>query len=159
MALSWMKSQMPEQDVNHELLLNLASGAPLAAQQLINDDMFKVRQELFHTLYSLSKNQEDPLKSAARLYNHEPLRLLDFLLSWTMDLLRLQLDGSVNAIINTDYANQLQELKQKMHVTKITKLMDYLQKLRAQACMGINFNKQLMLEGIIIRWMECHTCS
>ena len=155
MALSWIKSQITEQGVNHELLLNLTNGAPLAAQSLVNDDMMNVRESLFQSMYSLGKKQDDPVKSAAKLYQNEPLRLVDFLLSWTLDLLKLHINGGLDVVMNTDFANQLIELKQKTQAPKLNRMLDYLQQLRAQLCAGMNLNKQLMLENVFIRWMGC----
>jgi DNA polymerase-3 subunit delta' len=133
-------------------LLNLANGAPLAALQLVDQDILATRKILFQTLYSLSQKQTDPLKAAAALSDIELLSLLDFSLSWIVDLLRLQMSNDV--VLNKDHLQQLTELKQQIILPRLIKFMEYLQTLRAQIFSGINLNKQLVVETLFIRWME-----
>ena len=155
-ALHWLKSQLTDNTLDPELLLNLAQGAPLAALKLVHDEIVPIRQELFQIFYRLSKNQCDPLKAAATLQAINPLWLIDFSLSWSMDLLRLQLGESVDRIMNKDYGTQLTELKQQTQLNNNTDFMNYLQQLRKQLCVGINLNKQLVVEGLLLRWLEGH---
>ena len=148
-ALSWLASR---NDEDWELLLSLANGAPLAAMQLVDQDSLESRKLLFQTLYLLSQKQADPLKSATALSDIELLPLLDFILGWTVDVLRLQI-GS-DEVLNKDYLPQLTELKQRMIFSRLIKFMEYLQALRAQVSSGFNLNKQLVVETMFIRWME-----
>jgi DNA polymerase-3 subunit delta' len=113
------------------------------------------RQNLFQAMIHLLEGKCDPVKSAAELQNNDPLQMLDFLLTWVVDVLRLQLNSDSDRVINKDYAQHLIQLGQKTQLKKNVKLMEYIQHLRAQLCEGINFNKQMMLESILIRWMEC----
>ena len=113
------------------------------------------RQDLYQALIHLLEGKCDPIKSAADLQNNDPLQMLDFLLSWIVDVLRLQLNSDSDRVINKDYTQHLMELGQKTQLKKNVSLMEYIQQLRAQLSEGINFNKQMMLESIFIRWMEC----
>jgi DNA polymerase-3 subunit delta' len=113
------------------------------------------RQNLFQALGLMLTSKGDPLKAAAELQNNDLVSLLDFFLSWIMDVLRLQLDGNVEGLINQDHVSQLIESKQKTHIKSNVKLMDYIQVLRGKMTEGINFNKQLLLESLFIRWMGC----
>lgn len=112
------------------------------------------RQNLFQVLLQLSQGKADPLKSASELQNNDPLQLLDFFLSWVVDLMRLQLNGGTDGLINKDYLDDLLHLKQKTELKNNIKLMEYTQNLRTQVTEGINFNKQLLLETLFIHWME-----
>jgi DNA polymerase-3 subunit delta' len=158
-ALTWLKQQLTIPDTNHELLLRVAQGAPLAALQLVKNEILTMRQDLFTALYALAQQQADPIKSAATIQDNDPLRLLDFMLVWIMDLLRLQLSGDEEMITNRDYLSQLSELKQSTELNANTKFMQYLQQIRGQVSVGVNFNKQLLLENILIRWMGCTQLS
>lgn len=154
-ALHWLVPHLPETSLAPDLLLNLVNGAPLAALALLQDDMMVVRADLFRVLYSLNQKQTDPLKAAVQLQTVDSVPLLDFLLSWVMDLVRLQLEGGEEGILNKDYKNQLMELTQRTQLQKNVQFMEFLQQLRAQICAGINLNKQLMIENALIKWMEC----
>jgi DNA polymerase III subunit delta' len=166
-ALLWLKNQLknklnnklPDNTFDPELLLNLAQGSPFAALRLVEDEILPVRHDLFQAFYQLSQKplsqtQSDPIKTAAALQNINPLLLIDFSLNWIMDLLRLQLGEHVEEIMNRDYGKQLAELQQRTHLKKNTDFLEYLQQLRGQICAGINLNKPLLIEGILLRWME-----
>ena len=149
-ALNWLQAQ-GEKDA--DLLLNLANGAPLAALKLKEGDALSIRKELFEGLSALSQKQADPLKLAAKLQSQEPLMLIDFFLTWTTDMLRLQLRD--HHITNQDYQHELNALTARIKLDKTNKLMVYLQQLRGQLSSGLNLNKQLLLENALLRWMEC----
>lgn len=112
------------------------------------------RQNLFQALLELAEGKGNPLKLAGELQNNDPLQLLDFFLTWVVDLMRLQLNGGSEGIINKDYVEVLTNLKDKTLLKNNVKLMEYVQLLRGQICDGINFNKQLLLESLFIQWME-----
>ncbi len=159
-ALPWLKEQLTSKEaVNPLLLLRLTQGAPLAALQFVQEGVLSVRQHLFQTLYALSQQQADPIKAATTLSDIDLIRFLDFMLSWILDILRLQLDGNTNAIMNEDFATQITELHQDTLLHHNIKFMDYLQQLRGQICAGINMNKQLLIESVLVRWSGAHHVS
>jgi DNA polymerase III subunit delta' len=154
-ALQWLNTQLSDPAIKSEWLLQLANGAPLAALQLVHTETLSVRRNLFDTLYLLSKKQSDPTAFAAQKEECELVVLLDFVLSWMMDLLKLQLENNPETMVNQDYEKQLTELAQRTDIKHNIKYMEYVQQLRAQICSGLNLNKHLMMENILIRWMEC----
>jgi DNA polymerase III subunit delta' len=155
-ALAWLSAQLKERKMDTELLLNLAHGAPLAALALVEDKTLSLRQDLFQALYSLSQKQSDPVLVAASMREAELLPLLDLTLSWMRDLLCHQWDANVSTLINKDYMAELNELKQKTNPKRNADFMEYVQRLRGQLCLGMNFNKQLVIESTFIQWAkEC----
>jgi len=154
-ALDWLKIKLTDNTVDPELVLRLANGAPLAAMQLVQDNILAARVHLLQTLYALSQKQADPVKSVSNLKDLELTQIIDFTLNWIIDLLRLHLEGNEKEIINKDFSQQLTDLHQRSLPRDIVRYMDYLQQLRSQIIKGINLNKQLMTENILIRWMEC----
>lgn len=149
-ALAWLTQQEVKTDA--ELLLSLANGAPLAAIRLEQDEVLTTRKSLFETLYLLSQKQADPIKSAAALQDTELLVVLDFIVCWLIDLLRLQIGG--DELLNKDYLQQLSELKQRTVLSRLVTFMEHVQKTRMQIERGMNLNKQMVLEAIFIRWVE-----
>ena len=154
LAQQWLSEQLPAVGAKAALLLRLAQGGPLTALRLAQDEALALREELYQSLLLLSAKKMGPLKLAASLQSSEPLTIIDFLLSWITDLLRLQLTGASEDIVNLDYQAALAELK-PVSMQKNVNFMRHLQLLRKQLCEGINFNKQLMLESLFIRWTEC----
>lgn len=153
-ALQWLTHKLPDTK-NLKLILRLANGAPLAAMQLVQANILAARENLLEILYTLSQMQADPLKSAANMQDMDLVHILDFTLSFIMDLSRYHLTDDVNEVTNQDFIQPLIDLRQRTSLQKIIQYLDYLLRLRGQQQNGINLNKQLMLEGIFIRWMEC----
>lgn len=153
-ALQWLAHKLPS-TANHRLVLRLANGAPLAAIQLVESNILAARENLLEILYALSQKQADPLKSAASIQDMDTLHILDFTLTFIMDLVRYHLADDVNEVANQDFIQQIIDLRKRTTLQKVIQYLDYLLQLRGQQQTGINLNKQLMLEGILIRWMEC----
>lgn len=160
LALTWLNKQLSshhkklEINLDTELLLRLANGAPLAAMQLVKMEILSARTYLFQTLYLLSQKQADPIQVAAKIQDLEIIPFLDFMLTWIMDLLRLHLGCAKDEILNQDFATQLIAIQHQCFLHSINKYMDYLQHVRGQIQMGINLNKQLMIENVLIRWRD-----
>lgn len=155
LAFAWLTKKLPDNTPDPELVLRLANGAPLAALQLVQDETLSARLNLLQILYALSQKQADPIKSATTIQALDTLHILDFTLTWIIDLLRLHVGGDVNEIINKDFIPQLTDMHQRTLLRNVAQYMDYLQQLRSQISKGINLNKQLMIENLLIRWMEC----
>ena len=155
LAKSWLIQNLPSTEIDHGVLLRIAHGAPLAALQLVEKQALDVRRSLFDAFCALSLKQGDPIKLAAKLYDNDLQKMLDFTLAFMMDLLRLQLCGDEDNIINADYLSQLNEVKPRTQINTNAKFMQYLQQLRGQICTGFNLNKQLVTENMLIRWMGC----
>jgi DNA polymerase-3 subunit delta' len=149
LALSWLRQHLKNTTVDVDLLLCLTQGSPLAALQLAETDFFAERQTVLNTLHTFT----DPIKAVAKLPDMEPLRLLDMLLSWAMDILHLQLQTGV--LTNLDYQQELSAISKRMQMPQTLNLLSYLQHVRKVICMGINLNKQLLLESVFIRWQRC----
>lgn len=153
-ALGWLKNQLKDESAEADILLNIAHGAPLAAVRLMEDDILSVRQRLFQALCQLSQQQGNPISLASEMRELASLPLLDFMLSWMLDLLRLQLGEVQEGLINKDYATELWQLKQKTDLSANIKFLAYLQQLRGQISMGFNLNKHLVIEAILMKWVE-----
>jgi DNA polymerase III subunit delta' len=149
-ALAWLAIQKIDA-VLAKTLLPLAYGAPLKVLHYVKDDILATRGALYDALMLLTQKKADPIKSAAPFSSGESLAVIDFILSWVMDLLRLQ--AGCDAIINQDYAPQLSK------ITLDPAFLDYVMQLRKEISGGFNLNKQLVLESAFIRWMESASCS
>ncbi len=158
-ARTWLQTQLAAEAtptlMDVDLLLALANGAPLAALHLVQDDQLKVRSEFYTVLQHLQQAKLDPLSAAQGLQAHETMALIDLLLSWVSDLLRLQLGGHLTQLVNCDYATALSALCSTVPIAASSALLDHLQHTRALLSTGINLNKQLMLEEMCLRYTHC----
>jgi DNA polymerase-3 subunit delta' len=154
-ALTWLQQQLPDVVENHlKHILRVSLGTPVAALHFIKNKLDKVRDDLYQGLVALTQHKKDPINLAALMHDVDAVTLLDLMLSWMIDLLRLQVNDGSDHLVNHDYIAQLTALKSTTEINRNREFMDYLQELRTQICSGLNMNKQLMLEYIMIRWME-----
>ena len=154
-ALKWLRQELNDSGVDAELLLRLAHGAPLTAQQTAEDNFLPLRQEIYQTLPKLLGKPQSILHYAQSLQAHSPLQVIDLILSWVLDLLRLHLGASSMDIVNRDYAESLLALGKMTYLTPTTYYLDYLIALRKQLNTQIALNKQLVIESALLKWMEC----
>jgi DNA polymerase III subunit delta' len=154
-ALSWLCSQLTIDEAQADLLLNLSHGAPLKALQLAKDDVLTQRQTLFAALQQLSEKKATPLALASDLQALDTLYLTDVCLSLANDLLRLQMQ--IKELNNADYENVLMPLSQKIKPDHLHIWLSLLLNLRKKIAGGLNLNKQLLIEMLLIRWMEYST--
>lgn len=155
LALTWLRQQNTG---NADVLLRIANGAPLTALQFANNKMLSERANLLETLFLLSQKQTDPLKTTMKIQELDSLPFLDFMLTWVMDLLRLHLECDHSHLVNQDFLKQLSVIQQRSKLQPMMQYLNYLNEMRTQISTGFNLNKQLMIENVLIRWMECATC-
>lgn len=156
-ARQWLGEQMASlgevADVDLDLLLKLAQGAPLAAFELWREDKLAMRHTLYAALYQLAKGQADPLQAALGLLGADLGAFFDFCLSWAMDLLSLQLGKDVSTLTNKDHSDQLMALSQERPLVHHREWSEHVIQVRRWLSQGANLNKQLVLEDILIKWM------
>lgn len=154
-AMVWLRKHLGDSDYDPELLLQLTHGAPLSAALYAENAGFLQRQLLLETLQLLSQRKLSPLDAALKLKDIDILLLFDGMLAWLMDILRLQLNAAPAMITNQDYVDALQLLKTQTALSCNLALLNQVQQLRGERVRGINLNKQLIVEEVLIRWVEC----
>lgn len=150
-ALAWLRGQGKNEAQEWSQLLKIANGAPMRAIQFLDADVLTLRSDLFKGLADMLQQKGDALKYAAQWQAADILQLLDFMLSFLCDLLRLQAQCGEESVVNTDFMQLLLTLKSHFTTTKIVKYVDYLQQVR-RYLLEFNLNKQLLLEDIFIRF-------
>jgi DNA polymerase-3 subunit delta' len=158
LALTWLQQTAPHVD-NHALLLNIAQGAPLIALQYTQKETFALRKTLYKALHLLTQQQADPIQTAAQLLEQDIFTVIDLMQSWMMDIVRLQMNVVSHALINQDYAAELQVVSQQTQVKNNFQWLDALRQARKQLGEGFNLNKQLFFEGMLIRLVVYYSPS
>ena len=153
-ALSWLRTQPVVESLTPEQSLRLMHGAPLLAASLSGDDMLPLRKEMFQAFSELAKKRAHALTLAAKWHKIDTVKWLDLLLGWVSDLLRLQKGCQPGQLLNQDYTDALQACAPLVPLQKNLQLMEHILTLRGQISAGINFNKQLLIESLLIRWSE-----
>ncbi|MET0089134.1 MAG: DNA polymerase III subunit delta' [Candidatus Thiodiazotropha sp.] len=150
-AQSWLAGR-----VNHakpELLLALANGAPLKALALDDPELLKLREVMLSGFLALGEGRQDPVKLAGQWVGLDPKLVLEWLLSWVIDLQYLKTVDSPQLLFNPDRAQALQKTADKLNSRA---LQGYLQSLyQASGLIDRNINLQLALERLLIEWQAC----
>jgi DNA polymerase-3 subunit delta' len=149
LAEAWLREQMGE-TVDVAVLLALADGAPLAALRLHQEGGLEARQRLAQQWLELATGQGDPLKLAKAWQDWGLRRALQWLTSWTTDLVRLKSGGRPDVISNKDLGPQLQMLAERLDLKPLFGYLDQLSEYNRWA--GGQLNAQLVLEDLMIQW-------
>ncbi len=148
-ARSWLKQQGVSENI--ELLLNMAQGSPLLAKQLATESALKNRMDYFNQWLDTNRFISTA-EQWSKLNNDEQKRLLTWLTSWSIDIIKLRVNKQSAEIMNVDLLNSLQDIANKLELKKLYKYYDFL--LHNKQRLDTQLNKQLMFEEILINWSE-----
>jgi DNA polymerase-3 subunit delta' len=151
-ALRWLQLQSNTSGMSCEQALRLAHGAPLAALSAAQQDILPLRTELFQALTDLARKKADPLTLAAKWQKTDPVQWLDLLAGWIADLLRLQTGADLTQLHNQDFTEALQATAAHIPAARNQRILQQAVKMRGQLSGGINYNKQLLMESLLIHW-------
>jgi DNA polymerase-3 subunit delta' len=149
-ALQWL--QQKGQGGRADVLLALARGAPLQALALADAGIIEKRNEFFAGLCDLLERGAAPTLLAETWAKFPCETLTEWMTSWTMDLIRLRSAPNSVHIDNRDVAERLQALAQKLNLRALFAYWDKL--IASQRLLAGQANKQLLLEELLIRWLE-----
>ncbi|EDN69548.1 DNA polymerase III, delta prime subunit [Beggiatoa sp. PS] len=153
---TWLHNQLSTK-INIQLLLNLSNQAPLAALALAQTDGMAKRQILFESLTQLPTGKDDPIRIAESWNQLEVVQVLEWMLLWTMDIIRYGITEQRHSIINQDHQQTLQRLAKQFNPLKLFELLD-LQTEAYRLIMGsTNVKPQGLLESIAIAWVKLGT--
>lgn len=152
-ALHWLNERLDlgeKSETVVPVLLSMAGGAPLEALKLYEIGGFELRQRLVEKWLQVIEGRGDPLQCAAKWTDLDFPRAINWLFSWTTDLIRLKSGADKDVIINIDLQPQLQKLATRLDLMGLFGLLEqiteYSRWSRGQ------LNTQLALEDIMISW-------
>lgn len=152
-SVNWLKDHLgssAEATTLAPTLLDLANGAPLEALKLFEMGGLEIRQGLAEQWLQVVEGRGDPLKCASNWADLGLPRAVNWLNSWTMDLIRLKSGADSDVITNTDLLPQLQKLVQRLDLRRLFGHLEQITECSRWA--GGQLNAQLALEDIMINW-------
>lgn len=147
-ALAWLTQQGLGETA--EVLLALARGAPLRAASLANGDLPEMRRTFHADWRALSEGKADPITIADRWNKFSLETLLEWMISWTMDLIRLCAAPRWRTLDNPDLEKGLQALAGGLNLRRLYDFLDALH--RARRAVAGQANRQLTLEETLAIW-------
>lgn len=153
-ALNWLRAQAVNATVPLEQALRLAHGAPLLALAAMQDEELPIRDDMFKSFHQLAEKRADPLALAAKWQKMDPITWIELALGWVSDMIRLQLGGTITQLLNQDYEQALKASVARIPLQKNLRLLESLLAAQGKMSAGVNFNKQLLIESLLISWSE-----
>ncbi|MDR3415825.1 MAG: DNA polymerase III subunit delta' [Nevskia sp.] len=141
-ALAWLAQGEGVATENLESALDAAHGAPMQAQQLLQEQQLARLQEWRGLLLDLAAGRNEPLKAAAAVGEDQAAAFLHWLYGWLLDLLR----GALAPGTAADGAALARSLPRRQLDVYIAEVQDNLRRLE------FNAKAQLVLEAVLIRW-------
>lgn len=152
-AINWLRSQT-HSEYDLELILNLAHGAPLMAQQLLQQEVLPQRKILFTSLLQLINKNQSPIEIAQTWQNQSPAQLIHWMWLWTVDLIRYIMSGQQQIISNTDSLDALQFVAQKVELKALFNLLDLQVEALRLLNSTANIKSQAVLEQLALAWYK-----
>lgn len=144
-ARAWVTSKI--EDVDPQLLLSLASGAPLAALEYVAVEQLERRQQLFRTYCQVITGKADPVQAAQDWLRGDMAGNLRWLIEWHMDMIRLKLTETPPRLFNPDLQTALRRLAESLPLSFLFGRLDAAVKLYELRLTQVNV--QLMIEAFL----------
>jgi DNA polymerase-3 subunit delta' len=155
MSLEWLRRALPDSSEEQRLeLLTLAAGSPLAAVSLQAQGVTEQRALVVEGVKKLLKQQASPTQ-LAESWNTIPLLLLfDWFCDWSNLVLRYQLTQDEEGLGLSDMRKVLQYLAQKSAQGKVLSIQDWILAQRQKVLAKANLNRVLLLEALLVSWVN-----
>jgi DNA polymerase-3 subunit delta' len=146
----WLKGQGIHE--NQETLLNLAQSSILTTEQITNSILLKLRTDCFNDWMAIAKYSNHPAIISEKWHKLPETVLINWLISWVMDLTKCCMGINRAQLCNQDMAKATQELAQRLNLKSLYGLYDQLLNSRRQLGTAINF--QMVIEEILVQWQK-----
>ena len=151
-SLAWLEGKIGDRD--GATLLALASGAPLLALELDDEELLAARERMLKQFLALGDLRDDPVELAGAWSGFDGRLLLEWLCGWVIDLLRLQTSPQPPHLFNQDQAQALHRTADKLNSGVLHRYLGLVY--AARGLIDGNLNPQLVLEKLLIEWRACH---
>jgi len=174
-AIQWLQHSLQHEQGTAEsaqLLLSLASGAPLLALDLSRGEQLEVRNIIINHLLAIINESVDPVSVAELLFkqtrtkktnaksrsktkqlNFSTYDVIYWIDSVLSDLARLSQNCQQNTLTNIDFHESLQLLSDRLDLKSILQLSDLINKAYYEIQGSVNIN--LLFERLLIDWKNC----
>ena len=149
-SLAWLRAR--GQGAQAEVLLALARGAPMKALALAGEGVIAKRGEFFSGWQDVLERRCEPSALAEKWSKFPCETLADWMISWAMDLIRLNAAPCCRTVDNPDLAERLQAVADKIHLAGLFGQLDRLA--AARRMLAGQANRQLLLEELLILWLD-----
>jgi DNA polymerase-3 subunit delta' len=133
-----------------EILLELASGAPLLAEALALEGFPEIRVRMLQDLEALNFGREEPVACATRWKTFGTERCLSWMYRFVSEQIKAQLEGRGPVAPNPLAASLLGKNKNKYKINELYNFIDVIHENYRR--LGGPLDELLILEEVLIRW-------
>ncbi|OQK15686.1 hypothetical protein AU255_15845 [Methyloprofundus sedimenti] len=149
-AAVWLQ----EQGINEQqkLLLRLAQGAPIKALAYAQGNMLEQRNSCFEEWQKILLAKACPVQLAEKWQKLPATQLLQWLVSWTEDVIKCHFQVDKSLLLNDDVEKHLRTLAKRLDLNKLFDFYSLL--LKDTDRINKQLNKQLLFEELLITWSQ-----
>lgn len=148
-ALDWLRAQLPAGRADPAARLRLAQGAPLRAL-LLGEEQLATHTKIIDGLTAVGRGERDPIAVADAWQSMDAAVVLQTLMSWVCDLLRVQVDQGAPHINHQDRRAELIGLAALVSSRDVHRYLQVV--LQAVARVGTSVNTRMLFESLLARW-------
>lgn len=149
-AKLWLQTQgVSEQQL---LLLRLAQGAPVKALSYVQDKILEQRDSCFDEWQKVSVAKACPVQVAEKWHKLPATQLIQWLISWTEDIIKCHFQVDKSQLLNSDVEKHLRTLAKRLDLNRLFDFYSLL--LKDTNRINKQLNKQLLFEELLITWSQ-----
>jgi len=137
-----------------QILLFLAQGSPLLAQDLAQNEVLEQRQKWQLGVKQLLKAQISVVALAANLQSLPLLMQFDWACDLVMRIFRYQISNDESGLGLADTAQVIKYLAGKTHFSQVLAVQEWLMDMRHKVLSRANLNPQLLLESMFLKLLS-----
>lgn len=146
----WLQQQgVGEQQ---KLLLHLAQGAPLKALAYAQENVLEQRNACFDEWQKIAQDKACPVKIAEKWHKLPARQLVQWLVSWTEDIIKCHFQADTTMLLNDDIEKHLRDLAKRIDLNRLFDFYSLL--LKDTYRINRQLNKQLLFEEMLITWSQ-----
>ncbi|GAW85604.1 DNA polymerase III subunit delta' [Bathymodiolus platifrons methanotrophic gill symbiont] len=149
-AVLWLQSQGVNEQ--QKLLLHLAQGAPIKALAYAQDNVLEQRNGCFDDWEKVAQGQVCPVQLAEKWHKLPAGQLVQWLVSWTEDVIKCYFQAEKTLLLNEDLDQHLRGLAKRLDLNRLFDFYGLL--LKDTYRINRQLNKQLLFEEMLIIWSQ-----
>lgn len=130
----------------------MAQGAPLRALALAKQGLMEQRADFFAAWLDVGRGEAEPVLVADQWSKFSCEVLIEWLMSWVIDLLRLGAAPNCRTLDNPDLSEDLQAMAKQLELKDMFGFLDLLN--TTKRGLPGQINRQLALEELLIYWFQ-----
>lgn len=151
-SIAWLNKRHPHEALALQTALRLQMGAPLAAEQLLQTEVWQQRSALCQGLTNAVASRT--FLSLLPLLNHDnAAQRIHWLTSLLLDALKLQ-RGAQHAVVNLDQGELIQHLAGALTPADVDAVLQRWLQCRHRLLSVVGVNRELLLSDLLLEWEQ-----